>query len=98
MLVKFWPLPKGEIDLAELSKNGIVDVAFPGLIQGAEFDTWLLGRKDYSGIRSLLIEKKLGYESLRLEAGLRTSGKYGLFAWHPIYLSRVYFQLIGACT
>ena len=66
MLVKFWPLPEGEIDLAELSKNGIVDVAFPGLIQGAEFDTWLLGRKDYSGIRSLLIEKKLGYESLRL--------------------------------
>jgi hypothetical protein len=38
-------------EAAKLSKNGIVDVAYPSLIQGAAFDTWLLGRKDYPGIR-----------------------------------------------
>jgi len=60
VLVKSCPLPSGKVEAAELSKNGIVDVAFPSLIQDAAFDTWLLGRKDYSGIRSLLIEKKAG--------------------------------------
>lgn len=58
VLVKSCVLPNGKVEAAELSKNGIVDVAFPSLIQGAAFDTWLLGRKDYSGIRSLLFEKK----------------------------------------
>lgn len=58
VLVKSCVLPNGKVEATELSKNGIVDVAFPGLIQGAAFDTWLLGRKDYSGIHSLLIEKK----------------------------------------
>ncbi|HVS26740.1 MAG TPA: aspartate kinase [Burkholderiales bacterium] len=60
VLVKSCVLPNGKVQAAELSKNGIVDVAFPSLIQGAAFDTWLLGRKDYSGVRSLLIEKKAG--------------------------------------
>jgi len=60
VLVKSCVLPSEKVEAAELAKNGIVDVAFPSLIQGAAFDTCLLGRKDYSGVRSLLIEKKAG--------------------------------------
>jgi aspartokinase-like uncharacterized kinase len=57
VLVKSCVLPNGKVEAAELSKNGIVDNAFPSLIQCAAFDTWLLGRKDYSGIHLLLSGK-----------------------------------------
>ncbi|HMK14638.1 MAG TPA: aspartate kinase [Burkholderiales bacterium] len=76
VLVKSCVLPSGKVEAAELAKNGIVDAAFPSLVQGAEFDTWLLGRKDYSRISSFLVEKQAGGAKVYCQpAGLRASGK-----------------------
>ena len=56
VLVKSCPLPEGEIDMAELSKKGIVDAAFPGFIHAAAFNVWLVNRDDYARVSSHLIQ------------------------------------------
>ena len=48
VLVKSCPLPTGEMDMAELSRKGIVDAAFPGFVDAAAFDVWLVNREDFT--------------------------------------------------
>ena len=54
VLVKSCPLPKGEMDMAELSRKGIVDAAFPGFVDAAVFDVWLVNREDFTRVSSHL--------------------------------------------
>lgn len=56
VLVKSCPLPEGEMDMAELSRKGIVDAAFPGFVDAAVFDVWLVNREDYARVSSHLIQ------------------------------------------
>ena len=56
VLVKSCPLPKGEMDMAELSKNGIVDAAFPGFTHAAAFEVWVVNRDDFTRVCSHLIQ------------------------------------------
>ncbi|MGH8709894.1 MAG: aspartate kinase [Burkholderiales bacterium] len=57
VLVKSCPLPKGEMDMTELSRKGIVDAAFPGFVDAAVFDVWLVNREDYARVSSYLIQR-----------------------------------------
>ena len=57
VLVKSCLLPKGEMDMAELSKNGIVDAAFPGFIHAAAFNVWVVNREDYARVSSHLNQR-----------------------------------------
>ena len=50
VLVKSCPLPEGEMSMAELSRKGIVDAAFPGFVDAAAFEVWLVNRKDYARV------------------------------------------------
>ena len=50
VLVKSCALPEGEMDMAELSRKGIVDAAFPGFVDAAAFDVWLVNREDYARV------------------------------------------------
>jgi len=54
VLVKSCPLPEEKLNMAELSEKGIVDVAFPGFVDAANFRVWLVGREDYARVFSLL--------------------------------------------
>ena len=54
VLVKSCPLPEGEMDMAEISRKGIVDAAFPGFVDAAAFNVWLVNREDYCRVSSLL--------------------------------------------
>ncbi len=56
VLVKSCPLPEREMDMAELSRKGIVDAAFPGFVDAAVFDVWLVNREDYARVSSHLIQ------------------------------------------
>ncbi len=65
VLVKSCPLPKGEMDMAELSRKGIVDAAFPGFVDAAVFDVWLVNREDFTRVSSQInqctsVEAKTG--------------------------------------
>ena len=57
VLVKSCPLPEGETDMAQLSREGIVDAAFPDFVRSAVFDVWPVNRKDYSRICSHLNQR-----------------------------------------
>ena len=50
VLVKSCALPEGKMDMAELSRNGIVDAAFPGFIHAAAFEVWLVNREDHARV------------------------------------------------
>jgi aspartokinase-like uncharacterized kinase len=52
VLVKSCPLPEGEMDMAVLSRTGIVDAAFTGFVDAAAFDVWLVNREDYARVSS----------------------------------------------
>jgi len=54
VLVKSCALPKGETAMAELSRKGIVDAAFPGFIHGAAFEVWVVTREDFTRVCSHL--------------------------------------------
>lgn len=54
VLVKSCSLPKGEVNFSELSRKGIVDVAFPGFVEAAVFDVRLVNREDYFRVCSRL--------------------------------------------
>ena len=65
VLVKSCPLPKGEMDMAELSRKGIVDAAFPGFVDAAVFDVRLVNREDFTRVSSQInqctsVEAKTG--------------------------------------
>jgi aspartokinase-like uncharacterized kinase len=55
VLVKSCALPAGETDMAELSRKGIVDAAFPGFIHAAAFEVWVVNREDFTRVSSQLI-------------------------------------------
>ena len=57
VLVKSCPLPEGDIDMAELSRKGIVDAAFPGFIHAAVFNVWVVNREDYARVSSHLNQR-----------------------------------------
>ena len=57
VLVKSCPLPEGKMDMAELSRKGIVDVAFPGFIHAATFEVWLVNREDYARVTAQLNQR-----------------------------------------
>jgi aspartokinase-like uncharacterized kinase len=65
VLVKSCPLPEGETDMAQLSREGIVDAAFPGFVHSAAFDVWPVNRKDYSRVSSHLKRTPAGAELSR---------------------------------
>ncbi|HEY6281757.1 MAG TPA: aspartate kinase [Burkholderiales bacterium] len=54
VLVKSCPLPEGVMDMAELSRRGIVDAAFAGFVDAAAFDVCLVNREDYARVCSHL--------------------------------------------
>ena len=54
VLVKSCALPEGEMDMAELSRKGIVDAAFPGFVDAAAFEVRLVNREDFTRVCSLL--------------------------------------------
>ena len=56
VLVKSCPLPEGEMGMKELSRKGIVDAAFPGFVDAAAFEVWLVNREDYARVSSHLIQ------------------------------------------
>jgi aspartokinase-like uncharacterized kinase len=56
VLVKSCPLPEGEMDMAGLSKKGIVDAAFTGFVDAAAFEVWLVNREDYARVSAHLME------------------------------------------
>ena len=65
VLVKSCPLPKGEMGMAELSRKGIVDAAFPSFVDAAAFKVWLVNREDYARVSSQInqctpVEAKTG--------------------------------------
>ena len=65
VLVKSCALPEGEMDMAELSRKGIVDAAFPGFVDAAVFDVWLVNREDFTRVSSQInqctsVEAKTG--------------------------------------
>ncbi len=55
VLVKSCALPAGETDMAELSRKGIVDAAFPSFIHAAAFEVWVVNREDFTRVSSQLI-------------------------------------------
>ncbi len=57
VLVKSCPLPEREMGMAELSRKGIVDAAFPGFVDEAVFEVWLVNREDYARVSSHLIQR-----------------------------------------
>ena len=59
VLVKSCALPEGEMDMAELSRKGIVDAAFPGFVDAAAFDVCLVNREDFTRVSSHLIQRAL---------------------------------------
>jgi aspartokinase-like uncharacterized kinase len=66
VLVKSCALPKGETAMAELSRKGIVDAAFPGFVDAAAFDVWLVNREDFTRVSSQInqytsVEAKTGH-------------------------------------
>jgi aspartokinase-like uncharacterized kinase len=69
VLVKSCALPKGVADLAELAKSGIVDAAFPSMINNVMFDIRLLNRKDYALFDAALMDEQAG--------GVRAPGRLG---------------------
>ncbi len=56
VLVKSCPLPEGEMGMAELSRKGIVDAAFPGFIHAAAFEVWLVSREDFTRVSAHLMQ------------------------------------------
>lgn len=48
LLVKSAEVPGGQIEPAQLAAKGLVDQAFPGMIGGASYETWLCGPRDPS--------------------------------------------------
>jgi aspartokinase-like uncharacterized kinase len=56
VLVKSCVLPKGETDMVELSRKGIVDAAFPGFVDAAAFEVWVVNREDYARVSLHLIQ------------------------------------------
>ncbi|HEY6281556.1 MAG TPA: hypothetical protein VIW72_07190, partial [Burkholderiales bacterium] len=59
------PLPEGVMDMAELSRKGIVDAAFPGFIHGAVFEVWVVTREDYARVSSQINQ----YTSVEAKTG-----------------------------
>ncbi len=65
VLVKSCLLPKGEMGMAELSRKGIVDAAFPGFVDAAVFEVWLVNREDFTRVSSQINQ----YTSVEAKAG-----------------------------
>jgi aspartokinase-like uncharacterized kinase len=60
VLVKSCALPEGEMDMAELSRKGIVDAAFSEFVDAAAFDVCLVNREDYFRVYSYLKQRTSG--------------------------------------
>ena len=60
VLVKSCALPEGEMDMAELSRKGIVDAAFPGFVDAAAFDVWVVNREDYARVSAHWVSAPAG--------------------------------------